>query len=107
MLSVDSQKSDDNLRQVIDALPALVWFTRPDGSTEFLNKRWPDYTGFSPEESRIHGWQPTVHPEDLPRVLAKGQELLASGQPGEVEARIRRHDVGISLVSYARRAPAG
>src|ERR1700691_3691004 len=70
----------------------LVWCTRPDGSTEFLNKRWHDYTGCSPEESRVHGWQPTVHPEDLPRVIAKGQELLTSGQPGEVEGRIRRHD---------------
>src|SRR6267154_1238341 len=92
MLSVDSQKSEDNLRQVIDTLPTLVWCTRPDGSTEFLNKRWHDYTGCSPEESRVHGWQPAVHPEDLTCVVAKGQELLASGQPGEVEARIRRHD---------------
>src|ERR1700681_4681044 len=92
MLSSDLQKSEDNLRQVIDTIPALVWCTGPDGSTEFLNKRWHDYTGFSPEESRSRGWQPTVHPEDLPRVVAKGQELLASGQPGEVEARIRRHD---------------
>ena len=92
MLSVDSQKSEDNLRQVIDTLPTLVWCTRPDGSTEFLNKRWHDYTGCSPEESRVHGWQPAVHPEDLTCVVAKGQELLASGQPGEVEGRIRRHD---------------
>src|ERR1700676_5548237 len=92
MLSVDPQKSEDTLRQVIDTLPTLVWCTRPDGSTEFLNKRWHDYTGFTREESRAGGWQPTVHPEDLPGVVAKGQELLASGQPGEVEARIRRHD---------------
>jgi formate hydrogenlyase transcriptional activator len=92
MLSVDSQKSEDTLRQVIDTLPTLVWCTRPDGSTEFLNKRWHDYTGCSSEESRVHGWQLTVHPDDLPRVVAKGQELLVSGQPGEVEARIRRHD---------------
>src|SRR5271167_2805646 len=92
MLSVDSQKAEDTLRQVIDTLPTLVWCTRPDGSTEFLNKRWHDYTGCSPEESRVHGWQPTVHPEDLPRVVAQGQELLASGRPGEVEGRIRRHD---------------
>src|SRR5271168_713821 len=92
MLSSDSQKSEDNLRQVIDTIPTLVWCTGPDGSTEFLNKRWHDYTGFSPEESRVRGWQPTVHPEDLPRVVAKVQELLASGQPGEVDARIRRHD---------------
>ena len=92
MLSRDFQKSEDNLRQVIDTIPTLVWCTGPDGSTEFLNKRWHDYTGFSPGESRVRGWQPTVHPEDLPRVVAKGQELLASGQPGEVVARIRRHD---------------
>src|ERR1700674_3398851 len=92
MLSSDLQKSEDNFRQVIDTIPTLVWCTGPDGSTEFLNKRWHDYTGFSLEESRVRGWQPTVHPEDLPRVVAKGQELLASGQPGEVEARIRRHD---------------
>src|SRR6202045_704486 len=92
MLSSDFQTLEHNLRQVIDTIPTLVWCTGPDGSTEFLNKRWHDYTGFSPEESRVRGWEPTVHPEDLPRVAAKGQELLASGQPGEVEARIRRHD---------------
>jgi formate hydrogenlyase transcriptional activator len=92
MLSSDFQTLEHNLRQAIDTIPTLVWCTGPDGSTEFLNKRWHDYTGFSPEESRVRGWQPTVHPEDLPRVVAKGQELLASGQPGEVEARIRRHD---------------
>src|SRR3984893_2890079 len=92
MLSSDFQTLEHNLRQVIDTIPTLVWRTGPDGSTEFLNKRWHDYTGFSPEDSRVRGWQPTVHPEDLPRVVAKGQELLASGQPGEVEARIRRHD---------------
>src|ERR1700722_6633770 len=92
MLSSDFQKSEDNLKQVIDTIPTLVWCTGPDGSTEYLNKRWLANTGCSPEESRIHGWQPTVHPEDLPRVVAKGQELLASGQPGEVEARVRRHD---------------
>src|SRR5271154_4693726 len=92
MVSVDSEKPEDYLRQVIDTLPTLVWCTRPDGSTEFLNKRWHDYTGCSPEESRVHGWQPTVHPEDLPRVVAQGQELLSSGRPGEVEGRIRRHD---------------
>src|SRR5712672_2697131 len=92
MLSSDFQKLEDNLRQVIDTIPALVWCTTPDGSNEFLNKRWHDYTGFSPEESRVRGWQPSVHPEDLPRVVAKGQELLSSGEPGEVEARLRRHD---------------
>jgi formate hydrogenlyase transcriptional activator len=89
---VEFQNSEANLRQVIDTIPTLVWCTRPDGSTEFLNKRWHDYTGLSSEGSRVQGWQPTVHPEDLPRVVAKGRDLLASGQAGEVEGRIRRRD---------------
>ena len=83
MLSVDSQKSEDNLRQVIDTLPTLVWCTGPDGSTEFLNKRWHDYTlcFSSPEESAyLHGCgNPTVHPEDLPRVVAKATGVVGIG----------------------------
>lgn len=86
------RNSEANLRQAIDTIPALVWSTQPDGIPDLLNKRWHDYTGFSPEESRIRGWQAPIHPDDLPRVTAKKRELLASGEPGEVEARLRRHD---------------
>src|SRR5262247_2333351 len=80
------------LRKIIDTIPALVWCGLPDGSKEFLNKRWHDYTGLSPEESHGWGWQASFHPEDLPRLMDKWRELLASGEPGEIEARLRRHD---------------
>src|SRR6202022_3468033 len=58
----------------------------------FLNKRWHDYTGLSPEESHGWGWQVAFHPEDSPPLMAKWRELLVSGEPGEIEARLRRHD---------------
>ncbi len=63
-----------------------------DGPNEFLNKRWHDYTGCSPEESHGWGWQAAVHPEDLPPLMDSWRELLTSGEPGEIEARLRRHD---------------
>ena len=38
------------------------------------------------------GWQAAFHPEDVPPLMTKWRELLASGEPGEIEARLRRHD---------------
>jgi PAS domain S-box-containing protein len=84
--------SEAKLRRIIDTIPALAWCNLPDGSNEFLNKRWHDYTGLSPEESGGSGWQTVIHPQDLPRMMEKWQEVLTSGEAGEVEARLRRHD---------------
>lgn len=84
--------AEGKLRQVIDTIPTLAWCNLPDGPNEFLNKRWHQYTGLSPEQSHGWGWQVAFHPEDLPPLMKKWQELLVSGEPGEVEARLRRHD---------------
>lgn len=86
------KKSGADLKAIIDSIPAFVWLGLPDGSKEFLNKRWRDYTGLSSEESYGWGWQAAVHPEDLPLIIDKWRELGISGEPGEVEARVRRHD---------------
>jgi len=86
------QRSEAKLRQVIDTIPTLAWCNLPDGPNEFLNKRWHEYTGFSPEESNGWGWQAAFHPDDLRPLMEKWRELLVSGEPGEIEARLRRHD---------------
>ena len=86
------KKSEAKLRRVIDAIPTLAWCNLPDGPNEFLSKRWHEYTGLSPDESRGWGWQGAFHPEDLPALMKRWQELLISGEPGEIEARLRRHD---------------
>jgi formate hydrogenlyase transcriptional activator len=84
--------SEDKYRVMIDTIPALVWCNLPDGSNEFFNRRWHDYTGLSPREAQRWGWRVAFHPEDLEKVSGKGQTLLASGEPGEIEARLRRFD---------------
>jgi PAS domain S-box-containing protein len=86
------QKSESKLRQVIDAIPALAWCNLPDGPNEFLSKGWHEYTGLSPEESHGWGWQAAFHPEDLPPLMERWMKMLASGEPDEIEARLRRHD---------------
>ena len=86
------QRSEAKLRQVIDAIPTIAWCNLPDGPNEFLNKSWHEYTGLSPEESHGWGWQIAFHSDDLPPLMTKWQEMLVTREPGEIEARIRRHD---------------
>src|SRR5262249_55676230 len=86
------QTSESRLRQVIDAIPALAWCSLPDGSIEFLNKGWHEYTGLSPEQSHGWGWQAAFLPEALPPLMDRWRTMLTSGESGEVEARLRRHD---------------
>jgi formate hydrogenlyase transcriptional activator len=57
-----------------------------------VNQRWREYAGLSPEESQGWGWQVAIHPEDLPSLMRRWRELLIAGEPGEIEARMRRHD---------------
>src|SRR6266436_3758529 len=86
------KKSEAKLWQVIDTIPTLAWCNLPDGPNEFLNKRWHEYTGLSPEESHGWGWQAAFHSDDLPPLMERWRELLISGQAGQIEARLRRHD---------------
>ena len=93
LFDIDEIKNwEAKLRRVIDAIPTLAFCSFADGSKEFINKRWLDYTGLSPEESHGWGWQVAFHPEDLPLLMKKWEEALVSGQRGEIEARLRRYD---------------
>jgi PAS domain S-box-containing protein len=85
-------ESEAKLRRVIDTIPTLAGCSLPDGSGEFWNRRWHDYTGLSPDAARGWGWQEAVHPEDLRELNEKWLRDLASGQPGEAEGRLRRFD---------------
>lgn len=89
---LQANKSEKERRDVIDTIPTLAWCNRPDGPNEFLNKAWHEYTGLSPEVSHGWGWQAAFHPEDLPPLMKRWQELLISEEPGEIESRLRRHD---------------
>ncbi len=79
-------------RAILDALPAIAWCKLPDGSNEFVNQRWQDYTGIPEDEARGLGWQAAVHPDDLPKLTEKWAEIVASGKGGEFEGRLRRRD---------------
>ena len=86
------QALKDQFRLAINTIPGLVWTARPDGYVTFLNRRWLEYTGLTLEEASGWGWRAAVFPDDLRSLTAFWQSILASGKPGETEARLRRHD---------------
>ena len=86
------QQSEDRLRLVIDTIPAHAWSARPDGSVDFINQRFLEFTGRFMEDMLGWGWGSLVHPEDLTRYIGEWQAAVATGKPMESEARVRRKD---------------
>ena len=84
--------SERNLSLIINAMPVLAWSAQPDGSVDFFNQRWLDYTGLSLSEARGWGWAKAVHPDDFDRLNDYWGSRIVSGEPGEIEARLRKFD---------------
>jgi len=83
---------EQDIRLVVDTIPTLAWSAGSDGSADFFNQRWLDYTGLSAEQALGWGWEVAIHPDDLPRILETFREALNSVKPFEVEGRFRRFD---------------
>ena len=78
--------------RVVNAIPAHIWRSAPDGAVQFVNQQWMDYTGLSQENSQGWGWASVIHADDRPGLLDTWRRVLAAGQPEEAEARFRRFD---------------
>ncbi|RUR86868.1 PAS domain S-box protein [Chlorogloeopsis fritschii PCC 9212] len=86
------QESEERYRILADNVPQLVWNARSDGYVEYLNQRWYDYTGLTPNSSLGWEWQCAIHPDDLPSTLKVWQTGLAIGSTIEVQYRLKRAD---------------
>jgi PAS domain S-box-containing protein len=81
-----------DLQALIETIPALVVCALTDGSAEFANRAWHEYTGCSSPELTAWGWHAAIHPGDLPKFIQEWTVATAAGKPFETEARLRRAD---------------
>jgi PAS domain S-box-containing protein len=79
-------------RLLIDTAPTLIHTARPDGFLDFFNQRWLEYLGVGLEEVEGWRWTNAIHPDDVDGIVGKWRVSLATGEPLEVEARVRRAD---------------
>ena len=85
-------RGQDQLRLTIDTIPSLAWSARPDGHSDFVNRRWLEYTGLTQEQARGEAWTTVIHPDDLAPLWARWKVITTEGKAGEAEARMRRFD---------------
>jgi PAS domain S-box-containing protein len=84
-----AKQAEGRIREVIDTIPAYAWSTAPDGSVDFINQRFVDFTGRFIEELLGSGWASALHPDDMPSQLRLWRAALAAGKPMESEVRVR------------------
>jgi PAS domain S-box-containing protein len=91
-------------RLMIEWMPQLAWWAKPDGFIDYYNPRWYAYTGTTEADMEGWGWQSVHDPALLPSVLARWQDSIAMGAPFEMEFPLRRHD-GVFRWFLTRVAP--
>ncbi|MEN7536246.1 sensor histidine kinase [Aurantiacibacter flavus] len=74
-----------------DTMPQMVWSTLPDGSHDYYNARWYEFTGVAEGSTDGEGWAGMFHEDDQPEAWKKWSHSLATGEPYEVEYRLRHH----------------
>jgi PAS domain S-box-containing protein len=84
--------SEEEFRQLAEAMPQIVWITRPDGGNVYFNRQWMEYTGLTLEESLGEGWNKPFHPADRQRAWDAWQLATSTLGTYSLEARLRRAD---------------
>ncbi|GHO77898.1 hypothetical protein KSD_56690 [Ktedonobacter sp. SOSP1-85] len=88
------KESRENWRVLAETVPHLVWAVRSDGRLEYANQRAYNYLGASPESMLGEEWQQFLHREDYERVEAVRRHALETGEPYEIEYRLKENQTG-------------
>lgn len=83
--------SEAKFRAIADTLPQMIWSTTPDGLHDYYNARWYEFTGVPEGSTDGKGWNGMFHPEDQPRAWARWKHSLETGEPYDIEYRLRHH----------------
>ena len=86
------EASERRFRVLADAMPQMVWSTMPDGSHDYYNARWYEFTGVPFGSTDGAGWNDVFHPDDQARAWERWRHSLETGEPYEIEYRLRRAD---------------
>ena len=99
-----AEDSDARFRVLADSMPQMVWSTLPDGFHDYYNARWYEFTGVPSGSTDGEGWNGMFHPDDQARAWARWRHSLETGEPYEIEYRLRRRD-GVYRWTLGRAAP--
>jgi len=84
------RRTEKELRDLVENMPAMAGVLLPDGSHPYLTNQWQEYTGLSVAKTDLEGWRRVVHPEDTDLYAQKFRAAAAARKPFDNELRLRR-----------------
>jgi PAS domain S-box-containing protein len=97
-------ESEAKFDAIADSMPQMVWSTLPDGFHDYYNARWYEFTGVPLGSTDGEGWNDMFHPDDQARARSRWSHSLATGEPYEIEYRLR-HRSGVYRWTLGRAMP--
>ena len=85
-----ARESDERLCFMADVIPQKIFTARPDGTLDYFNQQWKDYTGLPPEQMEDWGWTKLIHPDDVQEAIRQWRHSIGTGDPFKVECRFRQ-----------------
>ncbi len=95
---------EERYRAITNSIDQMIWSTRADGSHDYYNQRWYDYTGVRVGTLGEAGWFDLFHPHDRDRAWSAWRDCLRTGEPYRLEYRLR-HRSGVFRWVLARAQP--
>ncbi|HYW09598.1 MAG TPA: PAS domain-containing protein [Longimicrobium sp.] len=86
------RQEQERYRFLAETIPAQVWTAQPDGNLDYVSARAARYFGIPAEQLLAEGWRTVLHPDDLPLAAERWTRSLSTGEPYEVEFRLRAAD---------------
>ena len=83
------RESEGRFRTIANLVPQMVWSARANGEVDYCNQRWYDFTGLPEGATRGHEWDVALHPDDRDRAWTLWRRCLATGEPYDIEYRMR------------------
>ncbi len=99
------RQSEERYRYLAEAIPQLVWTTKPNGECDFFNQNWCDYTGLTLEQSLGSGWLAALHPDDVQRADKVWSDAVKDSTIYNNEYRFKRAVDGSYRWQLARGLP--
>jgi PAS domain S-box-containing protein len=82
--------SEQRLRFVMDSMEQKIFTAASDGSVDYFNPAWLEFTGLASEE--LQDRERFLHPEDLEESERIWRHSVSTGEPFQCEQRFRRAD---------------
>ncbi len=86
------KRSEEQLREMADAMPQLVWTSTPEGLIYYFNKRRDEFPDLIRQDSGYWDWHAVIHPEDIAATLDIWRKAIESGAENQIEHRLKHRD---------------